>query len=420
MFLFHETLGAFAERRVITMIDIKNKSNCCGCSACMNVCPVKAIDMMDDEQGFLYPYINSDKCISCNRCSQVCPIESKKDEVPSNQRAFLIQNKDKKVLSESASGGAFSAIAETIIDLGGVVFGAAYDENFNVVHTVAETKTALKAFRNSKYVQSDLGLCFQKVKEYISSKRYVCFSGTPCQIEGLLNYLGKESQYLYTVDIVCHAVPSPKVWKTYIQILNNHGINPVDLRFRDKDKYGYLYSQFKIEQSKKKTIYQGIDSNMMLKAFFSEICNRPSCYECKFKKVYRRSDMTMWDCFDLVEFTTDESLNQNAGISRLLVHSEKGAALLEYILPKCNCVEISVENALHFDSKELSESVKKNEKYDDFWKDFILDPEKTLMTYFGNDVKSTMERIVRIILFKTRIYPWVRANYKKIFGNKKR
>lgn len=281
------------------MVNIIDKSKCCGCGACACICNVKAIKMESDEQGFLYPNIDLNKCVCCNKCNSVCPISNYKEEDKSlHQSAYLLQHKDKEILLDSTSGGAFSAIAESVIDLGGVVFGAKYDSGFNVVHSYVDNKKDLKLFRNSKYVQSNLRDCFKTIKRFIFEKRYVLFSGTPCQIEGLLNFLGENSKWLITCDVVCHGVPSPIVWRTYIDSLNDQNIS--NLRFRDKTKYGYLYSQFKIESLNNS--YEGIEQNIMLRAFFSEICNRPSCYSCKFKKRYRRSDFTIWDCFDVNEF----------------------------------------------------------------------------------------------------------------------
>lgn len=398
------------------MIEIIEKKNCCGCGACKAVCPTKAIKMQEDEQGFLYPTIDVEKCIGCNKCENTCPISNHLEETKFDQRAFLLQHKNRTILLESASGGAFSAIAETIIEMGGVVFGAEYDSKFNVVHGYVENKTDLSKFRNSKYVQSDIRDSYEKVREFLKQKRYVLFSGTPCQIEGLLNYIGKEMEYLFTVDVVCHAVPSPAVWKTYLSILNDKNI--MNLRFRDKGRFGYLYSQFKIESLNNK--YEGIETNIMLRAFFSEICNRPSCYECKFKKRYRRSDFTIWDCFDIEKFTKSKNFNQQDGISRMIIHSVKGNTILSNLKEKCIIEEKDVEKILSYDSKEIFESVEKNEKYYCFWKDFAKDNVSTLLNYFSPSFSIKVEEAMRKIAYMLGIYPWIRKTYKVLFGNRRR
>lgn len=403
------------------MIQITEKEACCGCSACSQCCPVGAISMYPDEQGFLYPVVDNNICIQCGKCNIVCPIQNPCSETHVNQKAYLLQHNDLRVLLESSSGGAFSAIAAQIIESGGVVFGAAYDTNFRVRHTYVEKKEDLEIFRNSKYTQSDVEDSYKKVRAFLQSGRSVCFSGTPCQVEGLLNYLGDKScENLVLVDIVCHAVPSPFVWQSYLEIIKKRGIQNIrNLRFRDKEKYGYLYSQFKIE-TEKKNYYQGIETNEMLRAFFSEICNRPSCYSCQFKKRYRRSDITIWDCFDINKFTKSKTFRQDMGISRVITHSWKGETMIENCRETCKLEEITPENALHFDAKEMIESVKKNPKYEAFWQSFYMDKEGTIIRFFPRTTKNDLESFVRKISMKLGFYQLVRKTYKRFLGNRQR
>ena len=398
------------------MIELK-----CGCSACEQVCPVEAITLKADVQGFLYPTVEKEKCVHCKICLQTCPIFNHKAEESFEQDAYLIQHKNPAVLKDSTSGGSFTAIAQAILARGGVVFGAAYDKYFNVYHTYVEDEKGLARFRNSKYVQSRMGKAFQQVKSFLKEKRYVCFSGTPCQIEGLLNYLKTPSPYLITVDVVCHAVPSPAVWRTYLGMLRDYQKTDfLNLRFRDKERFGYLYSQFAVKLKNGKTVYEGIEQNMMMRAFFSEICNRPSCYDCKFKKQYRRSDITIWDCFDLNEFSQSKIIKQDKGISRMLVHSDAGKALMRDVLRNCFYEKISVSNAMHYDAKEMLSSVEKNPKYDAFWRDFEKNPEDALKLYFPFGLKQKLEMNTRQIAFRFGLYAMIRSLYKKLFGNRKR
>ena len=164
------------------MIQISSKADCCGCSACSNICGHQAITMKSDSEGFLYPSVNMKLCTNCGLCEKVCPIINKKEEQQFHQKAYLVQHKDPKILRESTSGGAFTAIAAYILKKGGVVFGAAFDEQFRVVHTSVEDEKELYKFRNSKYVQSDLGDTFRQVRSILKTGRLVCYSGTPCQI----------------------------------------------------------------------------------------------------------------------------------------------------------------------------------------------------------------------------------------------
>ncbi|MBQ9389195.1 MAG: 4Fe-4S binding protein, partial [Synergistaceae bacterium] len=172
------------------MIKITEKENCCGCSACMNICPVNAIEMLPDSQGFLYPSVITEKCIACGKCESVCPILAYTPETESEQDAYILQHKDPEILKDSTSGGAFTAIAKVILDKGGVIFGVGYGEKFRVIHKYTEDFGGLHMFRNSKYVQSDKQRTFADVKRFIEDGRHVLFSGTPCEVEGLLNFLG--------------------------------------------------------------------------------------------------------------------------------------------------------------------------------------------------------------------------------------
>ena len=167
------------------MITIKNKKDCCGCSACYSICPKSCIEMKADEEGFLYPNVNKDICINCGLCEKVCPIINKTSEKKTKQEGYLVQIKDEKIRAESTSGGAFTAIAKYVLDRKGVVFGVQYDKDLNVVHSYVENEADLKLYRNSKYVQSEIGDTFKQAKKFLDIGKWVCFSGTPCQIEGL-------------------------------------------------------------------------------------------------------------------------------------------------------------------------------------------------------------------------------------------
>ena len=200
------------------MIEIKEKSQCCGCTACSSICPKKAIMMKQDEEGFMYPIIDKSKCVNCGLCDKVCPVKNAKEN-GNNQHAYIFQNADDKIRRESTSGGAFTAIAEYVIDNNGIVYGAVFDEKYKVIHKGIDNKEELYKFRNSKYVQSEMENCYSEIKEYLNKGKLVCFSGTSCQVEGLKNYLGKHYENLILVDVVCRAVPSPLIWKKYLNMI---------------------------------------------------------------------------------------------------------------------------------------------------------------------------------------------------------
>lgn len=389
-------------------IYIDNKSNCCGCSACANKCPKQAILMKEDCEGFMYPVVDQTKCINCHLCEKVCPIINRKKEVTKPQNGYLIRNNDEQVLKESTSGGAFSALAEVIIEQGGVVFGATFDDNYDVHHVAIDKKEDIYKFRNSKYVQSSLEDNFIKCKKYLEESRKVLFSGTPCQIEGLLCFLGKKYDNLYLVDVVCRSVPSRLVWRKYreMRISQNSNLKPVG--FRDKTRYGYEYSQMRFDDDKKH--YSGVESDQYLRAFFSDISVRPSCYNCKFKKRFRNSDLTIWDCFPIQKF--DKAFDDNKGVTRCVTHSGKGIALVEAINSKCQIKQIDTEKLLA-DVREMQFSVKENPNRKKFFKDVsIMNGESLFNKWFPINAKIKLKRFGRNFLEKIGVYRSVKRFVK--------
>ena len=391
------------ENDKIKYIQIDDKSKCCGCTACKNICPQNAIEMKEDEEGFLYPNVNKDKCVNCGLCKNVCPILNKNNN-SKEQHAFIFQNKDEQIRRESTSGGAFSAIAEEIINRNGIVFGAIFDDQFNVVHKGVETKEELWKFRNSKYVQSDLKNTFLETKINLEKNRWVCFSGTSCQIEGLKNFLGKDYEKLILVDVVCRAVPSPLIWRKYLKLRKTKIDNIKKIYFRDKI-YGYKYSNLTIYNSNdlKKPIYKnGVESDPYLRAFFSNICDRPSCYTCKFKKKNRESDITLWDCFDVEKY--NKNFDDDKGTTRILTNSEKGYNFIKKLKSKNNIQEIGVEEATK-GFLAMFQSVKYNNNREKFLNDAKeMEDCELFEKYFKDSLRIKLERFLRKKLVKTKIY----------------
>lgn len=252
------------------MIKINRKEECCGCTACKSICPVDAIEMKEDEEGFLYPYIDEKLCIHCNACEKACPMLNVEKEEKVKQKAYIVNNKNTKIRLESTSGGAFTAIAEYVIEKKGIVFGAAFNEDLEVEHIAINNKEELKRFRGSKYVQSDMNDTFTQVKKYLEQGTIVCFSGTPCQVEGLKKFLPKEYSNLITVDVVCRAVPSPKLYRLYKQYMKKKMKSDEieDIIFRDKSVYGYRYTTMTVK-TKYKIYHNGVESDPYLRAFFN-------------------------------------------------------------------------------------------------------------------------------------------------------
>lgn len=395
------------------MIQIQDKKNCCGCGGCMNVCPKNCIVMQADQEGFLYPLADREECINCGLCEKVCPVIQVKEDRVFEQKAYIVQLKDEEIRRESTAGGAFSAIAHYVLGRGGIVFGAGYDENFKVVHIPAAEESQLKKFRNSKYVQSDTGKTFSEAEKFLKTGNYVCFSGTPCQIEGLMKYLGRDYEKLITVDVVCHAVPSPFIWQKYLEMQKKkYGSDISNILFRDKH-YGYQYSTMTLKNNAGKDVYAyGIDTDPMLRAFFSDICDRPSCYDCRFKKRYRVSDFTIWDCFPVYKF--DKKLDDDKGTTRVLIHSQKGQLVFDAIKESIRYREVPSDQ-LTAGVREMFQSVKESPKREEFFRDAGKMPgEELFKKYFPDTIAVKLERNVRIACYKTGIYSVAKRAAKKV------
>ena len=367
--------------------------------------------MQFDKEGFLYPVINENECVQCNMCEKVCPCLNKQKEIVNeNQEGYIIAHKNYQILKDSTSGGMFTAIAEYVIENDGIVIGATMEEDFIVKHVEIEKKNQLYKFRNSKYVQSELGNLYSNIKKYLLSGRMVCFSGTPCQVEGLHTFLKRDYENLILVDVVCRAVPSPGVWNRYVKYLTrNNKIKSI--RFRDKS-LGYQFSTMQMVFEDNKIIRNGIESDSWLRMFFSGMIIRPSCTECKFRKRYHISDFTIWDCFNVAEYTKD--IDEKLGATNVLIHSEKGKKIFECIKENLNFYSIDPKIIVS-DMKELAKSPKENEKKDMFFKDYyLMDMEELIDKYFPMTITVRIKKTARMILNRTGIDIWVKKIKRKL------
>lgn len=303
------------------MIEITDKSQCCGCTACASICPKQCITMQEDEEGFLYPVVNKSLCIDCNLCRKVCPVLNQANgKTP--LAVYAAKNKDEKIRLSSSSGGIFTLLAEKIIDEGGVVFGARFDENWDVMHDSTEKKEGLAAYRGSKYVQSRMGNCFARAKQYLESGRRVMFTGTSCQIAGLKSYLGKEYENLLLVDVVCHGVPSPKAWRLYLRDITNKGNKEVtSINFRGK-QHGWKNFNFIINGRGNEIINEIYYHNRWERAFIWNLMLRPSCHYCPAIKGKSGSDITLGDYWGIEKFVAD--FDDDKGCSLVIINTSKG------------------------------------------------------------------------------------------------
>lgn len=344
------------------MITINDKSRCSGCSACANKCPKFAIEMVEDDNGFKYPIINDRKCIDCGLCDRICPILNNKN-VDNTPEAYACINNDAEVRKLSSSGGIFSVISKLILNKNGVVFGAAFDENFNLRHIYVDKYSDLNKLRTSKYLQSDIGDSYKEAKKFLDSDRLVLFTGTPCQIEGLKAYLNKEYENLYTQDVICHGVPSPKVWKKYREYrLKKDGEKPNEINFRNKDSGWHTYS---LKFSYSKNIYVNTqNSDLFMRAFLSNLCLRDSCYNCSFKKYNRLSDITLADFWGIEHIEKD--FDDNKGTSLVIINSKKGNEIFNEIKSECRVKRVKLDEAIKY-NQSFIRSASNNKNRDKFF-----------------------------------------------------
>lgn len=337
------------------MIDIQHKTECCGCTACANICPEKCITMLGDKEGFLYPVIQQDKCIHCDLCEAVCPVRNKISVNDREVKTYAVRSRDMENVEHSTSGGVFVPLAKYVLERNGVICAAAYDEDFFVKHLIIDKNstrgggTGLNKFRGSKYVQSSLGDCYSKIKELLKSGCQVCFIGTPCQVSGLKNFLKRDYEDLLTVDLVCHGTPSPKLWMKYIQFqTETYKSNISAISFRSK-RYGYHSGGFmEIRFMNGKTYCGSARVDPMLRSFFKEIASRPICYECPFKGLNRCSDLTLYDCWHfsrLVENAADD----DRGYTNVIVQSDKGGKVLAELGDAIESYPVNTEDAKRLD-----------------------------------------------------------------------
>lgn len=394
------------------MIKIDKKENCCGCSACFNICPVKCIKMEYDEEGFMYPIIDKDKCINCGLCENTCPIINKQLHKKEFNKAYATYNKDENIRKNSTSGGFFSALAEKIIELDGVVFGAAFDKEFVLRHIKLDKKEELYRFRGSKYVQSIIGNTYEQAKKLLDEGKYVLYSGTPCQIYGLKAFLKKEYNRLYCIDVICKGVPSPKLWGAYKQEKSKKGTIK-EIHFREKT-YGFSSTTMSLYYENGKKYHKGHEADEMLHFFVDELSSRPSCYKCNFKGKERISDFTIGDCWKVEQMIPN--MVDDKGTTLLIVHSNKGLELLKR-MDNIHKEQIELEKALVLNGGNKKSmyliSAEPNEKRAEFYKDFNeLEYKELVKKYCPKTLKTVMKTNLKPILYKLGILNKVKQKIK--------
>ena len=319
----------------------ENKENCTGCGACFNICPQNAIRMIYNDYGFYVPEIDKEECINCGLCEKVCPLDNYKSDNFENPKVYAFQNDDKEILYKCASGGAFAKLAKIVLEQNGIVYGVIYDKNMIVCHSRCDSLNELEKMYSSKYVQSDTRQTFKQTKGDLENGKQVLYSGTACQIAGLKSYLQKDYENLITVDLVCHGVPSPLVFKKYKQeiekILKN-GDKILNIDFRSKINGWNPYS---LEiKTKNQNINISSNQSYYLKLFLNNLNINTSCLNCQFNGFPRIADLTFGDFWGVDEY--DKNLNDNMGLSVIIVNSDKGQSVFNNMQDICKEVPLDV------------------------------------------------------------------------------
>ena len=326
------------------MIDIVEEK-CCGCYACYNSCPKSCITMEENEEGFYYPVINKSTCVACNLCERVCPVIN----IPSTfdlRKAFAAYNKEKEIRKKSSSGGIYSLLAEATLENRGIVYGVAFEEDFQGVHHIRiSEKEELDKTYTSKYMQSHVRGIYEQVKRDLIQGTEVLFSGTPCQVSGLRNYLGRDYSNLWCVDFICHGVPSEKIWRIYTSEIIRRFNHKIDYaNFRCKENGWDVLSLLLILGEE--CVFETQSNNLYYKAFLSDLCLRKSCYNCTFKSVNGFSDITLADFWGISEVCPE--MYDGMGTSLVLINSRKGYDLLNKIQSKIVFEEVDYTKSISF------------------------------------------------------------------------
>lgn len=344
------------------MMQIKEKHNCSGCSACFNICPKQCIEMKADEEGFVYPVVDQTKCINCGLCEKICPIINKCSVQTGEPKTFACINRNEEIRMKSSSGGAFSAFAEYVLENDGVVFGAGFDENFMVCHQYCQSKDELDKLRTSKYVQSSIGDSFKLARQFLNEGRMVLFTGTACQIGGLKAFLRKDYDNLITQDVICHGVPSPIIWKKYLDYkIQQHSLKLAKVCFRDKSSGWQRFSlsmHFKGEEGHENVYKKKFTNEPFMNMFIFNKILRPSCHKCSFKGISRQADITLADFWGGGFKKYAPQMNDNKGCSLVIIHSEKGLKIFEKLADKLEAVEVPYKRALKGNSMARKSALK--------------------------------------------------------------
>lgn len=378
-----------------------DKKHCCGCTACLNICPKSIISMREDEEGFLYPHINEDLCVNCGLCKKVCDFQKREHliEKPDYPLVYAAKIKDETVRLSSTSGGAFTAFSDWILDNNGIVFGVKFDENLTAITSYAETVEERDKFRGSKYMQSELGNSFNEVRNFLKQDKIVMFSGTPCQTAALQNYCKDiDTKNLYLCDLVCHGVPPQSLFKECVKFLEKKigkKITEYYCRYKSND-VNWSHTEAQVDKDGNYYYYYYRD------IYYSHNALRPSCYNCKYTNFDRRSDITIADYWGIENFMPD--FYDNKGVSLIIINSDKGRNWLNNIKNQFDLRESNKQDCSFKNGHLMAPPISPRER-EKFWIDYKTKGFAFLAKKYGNDnLKYKTKNCLKIILIKLKLF----------------
>lgn len=386
------------------MVDKLRPADCCGCYACATICPTHCITFEEDWEGFWYPKIEKEKCVGCKLCMQTCPTQKlKREKLYTAPIAYGAMNKNEDLRLKSSSGGVFCLLAKKVLEQHGVVFGAAFDSGFrNVQHIYVEQLTDLEKLYGSKYIQSKIGNCYEEAEAFLKNGRSVLFTGTPCQIEGLKAFLKKDYDLLYCMDLVCHGVPSPKVWRKYLDYQERLAEGQVTgIQMRSKPA-GWKKFAITISMSSGKQYQASASEDLYMRSFLQNICLRPSCAECHFKGLNRTSDITVADFWGVQKIAP--TLDDDKGTSLVLIHSAKGQELFDLVSNNLRWQRTQTEVAIS-ENSAASISVTAHPKRSSFFNDLEKVEFPVLVKRYvkpDRNIKTIAQKIIRKLFHKRK------------------
>lgn len=374
------------------MIRIIDKKECCGCGACVQRCPPKCIHLLEDSEGFLYPEVDEKSCINCGLCEKVCPLINQKDIIMPLS-VLAVKNRNEEERMNSSSGGVFIALAKYVLEKGGVVFGAEFDEHWEVKHTYAADISGARAMMGSKYLQSRIETAYLDAERLLKADKYVLFSGTPCQIAGLHNFLHKDYTNLLTVDFLCHGVPSPGVWRKYLNEVCNRIVSKdiSKISFRDKAYDGWkgynlvIYKRILDSNCHSMYLSEMHRNNSFMRGFLSDIYLRPSCYKCRCKNGVSHSDITIADYWGINMLMPD--FDDDKGVGLVLLNTLPGKDVFSRL-------DMDIRESTLEDARRFNGGFKEN---------IIVHPQRD--SFFrligeGKDVIGTIDKLLYVPINK--------------------